>query len=192
MTTPIMPDFIADMFNEEIRRIQEDVVERICKDFGLDKAKVMEKLGMDKPYVQFSGMRFKILRYYDTPYGSKVKKDKCIARIHNAADNTLHQCKKSQSCEEFCKGHYDKKNTSGLNWGTIHDPIPEGLNYKDKCIARIHNASENTLHQCKRSQVVDGFCKTHFDKKNKSGLNWGTINDPIPDAVKHSESTKIY
>lgn len=125
MTTPLMPDFIADLFNEEIRRVQVKIVDRICDDFGLDKTKVMEKLGFNKGCVKFSGMRFKILKYYDTPYGSVNKKDKCIARIHNASENTLHQCKRSQSCGEFCKTHFDKKNKTGLNWGTIHDPIPD-------------------------------------------------------------------
>lgn len=127
MTTPLMPDFIADMFNDEIRRIQEELIDRICREFKLEKAVVMKKMGLDGPCIKFSGMRFKILKYYDTKYGSKKKTDKCIARIHNASENTLHQCKKSRCCGDFCMTHFDKKESTGLNWGTIHDPIPENV-----------------------------------------------------------------
>ena len=127
MTTPLMPDFIADLFNEEIAKIREEIVDRICNDFGLDKIVVMKKLGLDKPIVKFSGMHFKILKFYETPYGSKNGKAKCIARIHNASENTLHQCKKSQKKEGFCLTHYEKNKTTGLNWGTIHDAIPDNV-----------------------------------------------------------------
>lgn len=69
MTTPIVPDFIAELFKNEIQKIQENVVKQICDVYGLDQEEVMESIGLQE--VKFEHSRLRISKKHETEYGSK-------------------------------------------------------------------------------------------------------------------------
>jgi hypothetical protein len=124
MTTPIVPDFIAELFKNEIQKIQENVVKQICDVYGLDQEEVMESIGLQE--VKFEHSRLRISKKHETEYGSKKHTEKCTARIFAASQVQLYQCKRSRlgGCN-FCKTHLEMIKRGGLKWGTINDPVPQ-------------------------------------------------------------------
>ena len=130
MTTPIVPWFVAELFKEEIRKIQHDIIERICKEYKLNKKDVVEKLNI--PEIKFTDNTVRIIRKNPEVYGSKNKNNKCIARVYDKNERTLCQCKRSQKkeCGKYCKSHYDLVQKNNLTLGTINDPVPSHIQSK--------------------------------------------------------------
>lgn len=129
MTTPLVPSFIAKLFEEEVKKIQVDVVYRICEMFALDEHEVLESL--DIRSVEFHNTQVKIVKKRETAYGSKTDTDKCIARVYDVYQHEFHQCKKSRiSGCKFCKLHRGLRQKNALKWDTINDPLPKEITMK--------------------------------------------------------------
>lgn len=126
MTTPLIPDYIATLFDNEIMKIQEDIIDKICKQYKLDKTEVCKNIGFK--HIEFTECNIKIIKCHATNYGTKKDEPKCIARIYNHTENILYQCKRSQKAGgHFCKTHSHQHQTKSLKWGTINDPIPKSI-----------------------------------------------------------------
>lgn len=133
MTTPLVPDFIAELFAKEVARIQEDVLRRVCDIYGLDLEEVKEDIGMQPAC--FGPSRLKVVEKKKAEYGEGLgDKHRCVARVFDAQSKTVHRCKrgKQQGCK-FCKVHRDMFNKGGgaLPMGTIKDPLPKHVTCGD-------------------------------------------------------------
>lgn len=132
MTTPLVPDFIAALFKEEISKIQIGVVDAICDEYGLNKAEVLNKLKLGE--VQFKDNNIRIIHKREHKYGSKNNNPKCIARVYDKNERTLSQCTRSQKsgCGEYCKSHFEVIRKNGkLCHGTVNDKEPKAIVAKD-------------------------------------------------------------
>lgn len=129
MTTPLIPDFIAKLFYDEIYKIQEDTVDKICAKYSLDKKDVMATVGLKGLKWEYTDLRI-IHKVHDRNYGTKKGTDKCIARIWDKNEYKLYQCKRSKKVCDFCLSHARMNDENKLVWGTINDPEPKDVEAK--------------------------------------------------------------
>jgi hypothetical protein len=136
MTTPLVPWFISELFKQEISKIQVDIVERLCRAYGLDKSEVLREL--DIPEIEFVDNTVRIIKRCDATYGSKTNTKKCVARVYDKNERTLLQCKRSQKkgCGEYCKSHHDLVKQNKLTLGKVSDPVPAFI--KNKMTSKIY------------------------------------------------------
>lgn len=127
MTTPLIPDFIADLFKVEIQKIQENVIRQICDVYELDFEEVTSQIGFQP--IKFEYTNVKISKKSTRDYGSNKPTEKCIARVFSIQKSQLYQCKRSRlgGCM-YCKTHLEMSKRDTLKLGTINDPVPKNIN----------------------------------------------------------------
>jgi len=113
MTTPLIPDFVINMFENEIRGIIKQVIDVGVEHFGVDenefKKRVEKKVGMKLTLVTEDTEIVRILK--TKPRKLPADEDRCLARVlkcgmydrckfHKHEDND-HVCKKHMKCTKY-------------------------------------------------------------------------------------------
>ena len=133
MTTPFIPDFIFNMFKQEVSSIIDQALHIVANDHKLDlnklKNRVKECLDLNIELVDDSKEKIKIIR--TKPRKVPEDEDRCQARV-NHKEKGLVQCafKHTEGCD-FCKRHANKE----LKFGTISAPI-DNLSKNDLIASR--------------------------------------------------------
>ena len=121
MTTPLIPDFVIGMFENEIRGIIHQVI-GIAAEQGLDQEKltklVEKRIGLSLKLVTEDTEVVKIIRV--KPRKIPSNNERCTARI--LKNGILCQCSFHQfEMENVCKKHMRRPSKWGL---TTDPPIP--------------------------------------------------------------------
>ncbi len=120
MTTPIVPDFILSLFQNEISKINLELLEKVCKLYKIDMTEAVKRL-KDELRVELiitKDERIKIVRTRPELDPS----ERCIAIVykHSILDHV--QCSlRHQSEKQFCKRHQNMNDNGNLKYGTIHE-----------------------------------------------------------------------
>jgi len=129
MTAVIIPESILRLFQNEILKINLNLLENICKIYEIDINEAKEKLK------EIYNIHFELEDINSIKYSKKhkeVEKDiRCIARIYKQNEVCVSQCmkKKINNCD-FCKKHDRIFKSDKLQYGTINEPIPEAIERK--------------------------------------------------------------
>lgn len=146
MTCAIVPQFIFDMFEREIVKINSVIVHRICQRYNLDEEEVRQTLSDDLK-INFSIVhedieQIKIIKKHQ-PKQSTLSKTKmeqeddvvndaststdtqCEARVFIASDLIVKQCSRPKlDGHKLCKLHQRLHEEGKLKYGTIHEDKP--------------------------------------------------------------------
>jgi len=121
MTTPLIPDFILKLFQDEIRKVTSLMLEKFCQVFEIDldeaKARLKNELNIE-------------LELTANPYIKIIKKQKqlepserCIANVFHKERLELCQCSRRKLFDDskMCKRHHRMWADDRLQHGTIED-----------------------------------------------------------------------
>lgn len=119
MTTPLVPDFVINMFENELRGIIMTVIDTLSKDFSIDREvaikKVQRKLGMSLTIVKEDEEVIRIIKA--KPRKVPNEHQRCLARV--AKNGMLDQCSfQKLSKSDFCKRHA----CNHAKYGIVGDP----------------------------------------------------------------------
>ena len=137
MTTPIIPDFILKLFQNEINTINNNLLNNFCKLFKIDledaKNKLKNELNISLEIDKNEKIKI-VKKHKDAP-----QEERCCARVYRQKDLEVGQCprKHANDCGDFCKRHKKMHDEGRLKYGTINQTIPkeispEVLNKKKK------------------------------------------------------------
>jgi hypothetical protein len=122
MTTPIIPEFILRLFQDEVNKIVQAEIDKVCDLYHLNKEEVKQKLGhttiksTDHP-------GFRIIKKNES---IAPKDDRCHARMLH--DLEVKQCTRHKAeGSDLCTKHITMKSKNRLKYGTIDDPLPDEL-----------------------------------------------------------------
>ena len=122
MTTATVPEFIANLFENEIKKVVASVTKTISDKYNIKESDIAElldkKLGLNLVMVPEESESFKVIRKKKE---KKVKPDKlcCEARIYRNGMYT--QCTRYQRVGDLCNAHDGKEK---LVYGRVEDPVP--------------------------------------------------------------------
>jgi hypothetical protein len=122
MTAPVVPDFVLNLFKNEIKKINLIIIENLCKIYKIDiddaKLKLEDSLNMNFELNKNDKLQF------TTKQKELPVEDRCIARLFYKKQLEVTQCSRRKKNCEFCKKH-DKMNIEGrLKYGTINEEKP--------------------------------------------------------------------
>lgn len=111
MTTPIIPDFIFNLYHNEIVKVVHRVVDCISEEYKLDKTKVLslveKNIETKMKLVSEDQEVIKIMK--KKPRDLPEDCERCIANIRGG-DGVVRRCtlRFCESEEKLCKRHFDK------------------------------------------------------------------------------------
>jgi hypothetical protein len=119
MTTPLIPDFIVRMFENELRKIIGDIISYVSKEFGIDadilRKQVHRHVGIGIHVVKEDEEVVKIVKL--KPRKAPDDVFRCKALIMKNGDVQQCMLQKQTKCD-FCKRH----RTCPSKYGVIGDP----------------------------------------------------------------------
>jgi len=122
MTTPILPEFVLKLFQDEVNSIVQKEICKVCEHFNLNKKEVFDKMG----YVEINTTVAPGFRIMKKNEKFAPKESRCIARMLH--DLEIKQCSyHRQNSSEFCGKHLSMKQSGKLKYGTVNDPLPDEL-----------------------------------------------------------------
>lgn len=124
MTTPIVPDFILGLFQNEINKINLDLLEKVCQIYNINYEEAIERLKNELKVniILNKDERIKIIKTRP----ELDPNDRCIARCFKRCDLDLVQCSlRHYPDKDFCKRHQNMFDNGTLKFGTINDKIKE-------------------------------------------------------------------
>jgi Leucine-rich repeat (LRR) protein len=116
MTSPLIPDFIVSLYQNEVNAIVKRILKHVCKKYDLPNEEVLALADNKLQVVPESQEKIRIIR--SRPRKLVESNERCIARV-KATDGTFSQCKlrfKDAKCK-YCTRHQNKPS----NFGHIHD-----------------------------------------------------------------------
>lgn len=120
MTTPVIPDFIISLFENEIRKIVTQIIESITQELKVDQAKledmIQTKLKLSLQIVPENTELVRIQRI--KPRKVPPMEDRCMAMIMR--NGILSQCHHYKKIDDFCTRH-----NLCHKYGTMNDDIKE-------------------------------------------------------------------
>lgn len=118
MTAPIIPEFILQLFQNEVNEIVRKQVSKVCEMYKLDLDEVQNRLGLiELECTETPGFRLMKKKESFAP-----PEERCTARMLH--DLEIKQCSK----RKFGDTHLCRKHGGmNLKYGTIHDPLPDEL-----------------------------------------------------------------
>lgn len=122
MTTPILPEFVLRLFQNEVTKIVHAEVKRVCELYELNYEEVIQKLGhVELETTEHPG--FRIMKKKEKVAPKEVR---CIARMLH--DLEVKQCTR-RHCEDsnLCTRHHNMRANNRLKYGTMNDPLPDEL-----------------------------------------------------------------
>lgn len=127
MTTPVIPDFVMKLFQNEITKINLNLLNNFCKLFKVDveeaKTKLKTELHVSLDFDKNEKIKF-------------VKKHKeadpevrCCARVFRKKELEVGQCprRRADGCGEFCKRHKTMFDEGRLKYGMVTEEKPEEI-----------------------------------------------------------------
>lgn len=121
MTTPIIPEFVLQLFEKEINKIVQSEIKRVCDHYTLNFEEVTTKLGrVSITSTETPGFRLMKKKEKFAPDDQRC----CVRMLH---DLEVKQCSRSRSQGDMCTLHYNMRKNNRLRYGTIHDPLPDEL-----------------------------------------------------------------
>jgi len=127
MTTPIIPDFILKLFQNEINKININLLINFCKLFKVDledaKDKLKNELNISLDIDKNEKIKI-VKKHKEAP-----KEERCCARVYRQKELEVGQCprKHADGCGDFCKRHKKMNDEGRLKYGTISQAIPQEL-----------------------------------------------------------------
>jgi hypothetical protein len=121
MTTPIIPEFILKLFQEQVSDIVQKEIKKVCELYKLDFDEVILKLG----HVEINTTEtpgFRIMKKRETFAPKEVR---CTARMLH--DLEIKQCSRHKTKTGLCTKHDEMFKNNRLKYGTINDPLPDEL-----------------------------------------------------------------
>ena len=123
MTTPIVPDFILLLFQNEINNITTKVLEKVCTLYKLDIEEVKKRL-KEEAKVDLAITRNEKIKVVKTQ-AELAPVERCIARVFNRQELCLMQCTRRHGKDyPCCKKHQSMMDKGNLKHGTINEQIP--------------------------------------------------------------------
>lgn len=122
MTTPILPEFVLKLFQDEVNKIVQKEIKRLCDLYKIDYQEAKSKMGViELKTTEHPG--FRILKKKE----KIVDKDcRCLARMLH--DLEVKQCSRQTSNQsKLCGIHANMKNKGRLKYGLVTDPLPDEL-----------------------------------------------------------------
>lgn len=120
MTTPMIPEFILTLYENEVRAIVKKVNVAISKEYNLNVIDlnnlVEEKVGLKLAIIPEEFENIKIVKKKCKNIDPEIR---CIARIKK--DGLFCQCSAKFKEDKICGKHLKSK----MIYGTINDPLPE-------------------------------------------------------------------
>jgi hypothetical protein len=166
MTSPIVPQFIFDMFEREIIKINSVIVHRICQEYHLDEEEVKQKLANDL------AINFNIIH-------EDIEQIKIIKK-HKPKSQTV----KSKPCGSKDVPHQDENDASESDNDTENKSVVETTALSTQCEARVFIAADLIVKQCSRPKLEGGnLCKLHQRLKNEGKLKYGTMQEEKPACI---------
>jgi hypothetical protein len=163
MTCPIVPEFIFQMFEKEITKLNILIVDKICDLHNLNKDEVKKELNKELK------INFKIV-------SEDIEQIKIVKKHHNI--KTKHTETKLKDIIEEDKS---KKVENVEEDDKIHI-----------CHARIFHQNELIIKRCSRPKLEGiHFCKLHLRLSEEGKLKYGTIFDKRPDEISSEKLSKI-
>jgi hypothetical protein len=122
MTSPILPEFILKLFQNEINNIVQGEIKKVCDLYDLDIDEVTKKLGHVKlDMTKTPG--FRLIKKQEKFAETEIR---CCARMLH--DLEVKQCSRPNlGGQNLCKIHYKMKLKGNLKYGLFTDPIPDEL-----------------------------------------------------------------
>lgn len=189
MTTPIVPDLILGLFQNEINKINLDLLEKVCQIYKINYQEAVERLKNELKVnlVINKDERIKIVKTRPELNSN----ERCIARCFKRSDLDLVQCTlRHYPDKNFCKRHQNMFDNGTLKFGTINDEImvkdketrnkteAHKIDPNDRCIARLSKRSDLDDNQCNLRHCPNKeFCKRHQRMFENGILKFGTINE---------------
>lgn len=134
MTSPIIPDFILKMFEQEVTKINIIIVDKICDLYDLDidevKQQLSDELDMNFNVINDNIEQIKVIKKHNAkPDASTLDKSTlCIARVFIQSELKVKQCSRHKlDGQNFCKLHLKLHQNNTLKYGTIHDQKPDEI-----------------------------------------------------------------
>lgn len=125
MTAPVVPDFILNLFKNEIKKINLTIIENLCKIYNIDIDEAKLKL-QDSLNINFELNKNEKL-HFTTKQKELPTEDRCIARLFIKKNIEITQCSRRKKDCDFCKKH-KKMNIEGrLKYGTINEEKPSEI-----------------------------------------------------------------
>ena len=118
MTAPILPSFVLQLFENEVKKIVEREVKKVCELYELNFTEVREKLGL----IQVETTDVPGFRIMKKKERFAPPEERCIARMLH--DLEIKQCSNHKKKDDLCGLHLSM---GKLKYGTILDPIPDEL-----------------------------------------------------------------
>jgi hypothetical protein len=164
MTCPLVPEFILDMFEREVTKINTVIVEKMCQMYDIDVKEAKERLSKEL------SINFNIV-HEDIEQIKIVKKHQNKAKPNKVNDGEG----SSKDMEEANDGE-PTENTQGT-----------------QCEARVFVSSDLVVKQCSRSKMAESnLCKLHQRLKDEGKLKYGTINEEKPACISTAKlNTKV-
>ncbi len=148
MTCAIIPDFILQLFEKEIIKVVDGVVNKICVEYSLDndevKQRLKETLDINLQVIDSDIEQVKIVKKHHHASTSKSESNEhcCEARLFIQNELVVRQCSRSKmENSKFCKTHQKQFDSNTLKWGTIHDEKPEEIS-----TAKLKQRVKKTLY----------------------------------------------
>lgn len=145
MTSPLVPEFIFEMFEREVTKINTVIVEKMCQIYDLDvteaKERLSKELSINFNIVHEDIEQIKIVKKHNNKAKSNKANDgegsskdveeendineQCEARVFVSTDLVVKQCSRSKMAESnLCKLHQRLKDEGKLKYGTINEEKP--------------------------------------------------------------------
>lgn len=119
--TAVVPDFLFAVIEEQLRKVQTDLLARVAKDYNLSEEELITRLLSTKPTKPVSMERIQIIRK-SAPRPCASEAERCHARIWNRGRGG--QCTRKHIVNaKLCGQHQKKLDKEGtLHYGWIHEP----------------------------------------------------------------------
>lgn len=152
MTSVIIPDFILKLFEKEISKVIEQVVEKMCDEYDIDvndaKNRLKHALNVNLDIVDEEVEHVKIVKKHSQATANNqdgVKQDPatiCEARLFIQSQLAVRQCSRSKLANcRFCGIHQKLFEQNKLKWGTMNDEKPEEIS-----TAKLKQKVKKTLY----------------------------------------------
>lgn len=122
MTTPILPEFILKLFQNEVNNIVQTEIKKVCELYQLNFDEVIQKLG----HIEIKTTEHPGFQIIKKKKNIVSKEKRCLARL--LCDLEIKQCSKPkiEDCD-FCGLHMRLNEENKLKYGKINDPLPDEL-----------------------------------------------------------------
>ena len=172
MTSAIVPQFIFDMFEREIIKINSVIVHKICQEYHLDEEEVKQKLAKDL------AINFNIV-HEDIQQIKIIKKHQPKSQASKSTTGVSRNVqRKGESQDGEDEDNDDSEDT------TVVETASSSTVQTTQCEARVFIASDLIVKQCSRPKLEGGnLCKLHQRLKNEGKLKYGTVQEEKPACI---------